>query len=431
MFKLLIFLMTCVVLYADFNKEGELEDLDSAKEYYYNSEYIKSFNILNKLFLSDFDNIEVNYFLAKSAIKLKKFGFANAAFDRILIKDDNNYLIMFEQVKLSYLQGNKKLAISNMGELLKKNISEKLKKEIITFLNFKKEKILYSLESTFLLSLNRTDNAAISPNKKYTLPNFQYLGEQGISKVFDTYHIELVNLRLINKFENNDMFRIRNNFTYFNKTFMNETKENFEFYSYKPAIEVLDENSLFFLGASFDRYHPGHLSNEDYFDAVGFESGYYFSKYTIDINAYRFFNRNKIFKDKNYTRYEARFRAFNLLGFNYSSMFYKDISFKSNRTDIDKISLENRLSYNINLTNYLTLIPSFKYKITNFKDTSIAFNSRRKDSSKEYRLELKHNLNKFGLLQYYISYDDNDSNHAEYDATSRSIGIMYIKNFKW
>lgn len=224
MIKILILLITFNILYADVDKKVISTDLNIAKDYFYKKDYIKSYEIFNQLFLKDFDNIEVNYYLAKSAIKLGKFGFANAAFDRILIKEDNNYFIRFEQAKLSYLQGNKKLAISNIEELIKENISEDLKKEMTAFLNFVKEKKLYSLETTFLLSFNRTDNASNSPDDKYTLPNFQYLGEQGTSKVLDTFHTELINFALINKFKNNDIFRIRNNFTYFNKTFMGTSK---------------------------------------------------------------------------------------------------------------------------------------------------------------------------------------------------------------
>lgn len=423
--------MSLNILYANNDTKNPLINLDIAKELFLNGEYSKSYDILNELFLDNFDNTEINYYLAKSAIKLEKYGFSNAAFDRILIKEDNNYFIVFEQAKLSYLQGNKKLAISNMKELLKEKLSDNLRKEIEEFVGFVEEKKLYALEATLLLSLNRNDNASLSPDNKYTLPNFQYLDEQGTSKVLDTYHIELLNLSLINKFRNNDIFRLRNNFTYFNKTFMNEKKENFEFYSYKPAIEILNEKSLFFIGASFDRYQPGNSTSEDYFDAVGLESAYYFSKYAFDLNSYRFFQRNENNEDKDFTRYQGKFRAFDLMGFDYSSMFYKDIAFKSNRSDIDKISFENVLSYNINLIKNLILMPSFKYKITNYEDESIAFDSKRKDSLKAYKLELKQNLKKYGLLNYYVSYDDNDSNHAEYDSSTKSMGITYIKSFKW
>ena len=429
--KFLILLLSLNILYANSDNKNNLIDLTLAKELFNKGEYSKSYDILNQLFLNDFDNTEINYYLAKSALKLERFGFANAAFDRILIKEDNNYFIMFEQAKLSYLQGNKKLAISNMEELLKEKLSDSLRKEIEKFIDFAKDKKLYSLEATLLISLNRTDNASLSPDDKYTLPNFQYLGEQGSSKVLDTNHIELLNLTLINKFKDNDTFRIRNNFTYFNKTFMNEKKENFEFYSYKPALEIINEDSLAFIGASLDRYKPGHLTSEDYFDALGLESAYYFSKYAFDLNTYRFFQRNEANEDKDFTRYQGRFRAFDLMGFDYSVMYYKDLAFKSNRSDIDKISLENVLAYNINLSKELILTPSFKYKITNYEDESIAFSSKRKDSLKAYKLELKQDLKKYGLLSYYVSYDDNDSNHAEYDSSTKSMGITYIKNFKW
>ena len=138
--KFLILLLSLNILYANSDNKNDLIDLTLAKELFNKGEYSKSYDILNQLFLNDFDNTDINYYLAKSALKLEKFGFANAAFDRILIKEDNNYFIMFEQAKLSYLQGNKKLAISNMEELLKEKLSDSLRKEIEKFIDFAKDK---------------------------------------------------------------------------------------------------------------------------------------------------------------------------------------------------------------------------------------------------------------------------------------------------
>ena len=91
--------------------------------------------------------------------------------------------------------------------------------------------------------------------------------------------------------------------------------------------------------------------------------------------------------------------------------------------------LENKID--INIQNDLSVEPSFKYKLTNYDDESFAFNSRRKDSLKEYKIELKKDLKSFGFLNLYISYEDNDSNHALYDTNTRNIGLTYIKGFKW
>ena len=185
------------------------------------------------------------------------------------------------------------------------------------------------------------------------------------------------------------------------------------------------------MGPSFDRYQPGNTNSQYYFDAVGLEMGYFFDRYAFDSSAYRFFYRDDSFDDKNYTKYQGRFRTFDILGFDYSLKFYKDLAFTSERADIDKISLENILSYDINIQNDLSVEPSFKYKLTNYDDESFAFNSRRKDSLKEYKIELKKDLKSFGFLNLYISYEDNDSNHALYDTNTRNIGLTYIKGFKW
>ena len=432
-FLMILFLAN---LHADYivntTNDLELVNLDPAKDFFYKKDYVNAYTHFNNLFLNNLENPEINYYLAKSAIKLEKYGLANAAFDRILINDPTNHIIRFEQAKLFYIVKNKEMAIYNIKELLEENISDNLRKEINSYLDIiKNNEKSYTLEAVFLLSLNRTDNANNAPNSKYILPDFTYLGEQGDSKVMDTYHTQLVNLTLTNRFENYDFFRIKNSITYFNRTFMNEKTENFELYSYKPSFQIVNKNSLFFMGPSFDRYQPGNTNSQDYFDAVGLEMGYFFDRYAFDSSAYRFFYRDDSFDDKNYTKYQGRFRTFDILGFDYSLKFYKDLAFTSERADIDKISLENILSYDINIQNDLSVEPSFKYKLTNYDDESFAFNSRRKDSLKEYKIELQKDLKTFGLLSLYVSYEDNDSNHAEYDSNTRNIGLTYIKGFKW
>ena len=135
-FLMILFLAN---LHADYivntTNDLELVNLDPAKDFFYKKDYVNAYTHFNNLFLNNLENPEINYYLAKSAIKLEKYGLANAAFDRILINDPTNHIIRFEQAKLFYIVKNKEMAIYNIKELLEENISDNLRKEINSYLD--------------------------------------------------------------------------------------------------------------------------------------------------------------------------------------------------------------------------------------------------------------------------------------------------------
>jgi hypothetical protein len=427
--KSIIFsLSLCVFAFSDNLVLLDKNTLESAKLDFLDAKYKKSYEKLKILFLKNPDDFDVNYHLAKASIEIKNYGMASAAYERILINEPNNLNIKFEQAKLLFLTGNKDASSLLLTNLLSMHLPISLKSSITKYLGFiQKDKRELSLEATFLLSINHSDNVNNAPEEKYILKDFDYLGIQGNDEIQDTSHLEYFDMDLSTKLNTN--ISIINNFTYFIKTYLDEKDENLEFYSYKPAISIKDGSKLYYLSAIFERYQPGYKSSLDYFDSVGFESRFFNKNYRIDLKAQRFFYRDESKKEKNYSRYKVGFRTFNNKGFNFSSSFIKDIAQKSTRTDINKISFSNNLNYIFKVGTNLNIIPSFRYKISNYKDESIAFNTRRKDKLSNFSLELKKYINKSSFISLETSYLNNESNQEEYDYESKSIGLVYVKRF--
>lgn len=404
---------------------------EKAKLYYDKKEYKKSFELFKKLFFTNLENIEINYFLAKSAIRIKNYGMASAAYDRILIIEPEYNLIKFEQAKLLYITGNEKDAEVKLKKLLdEKKLSKKLKKlitEYIDFINDNKKLLDVSLSA--MLGVNFHTNATSSPSDKYTLPNFTYLGEQGEELVNDLNFFHLYNLNISKKFLNNENVLFKNSFTYFDKIYKNEKDENFEYYSYKPSLLINDNTDIYSIGASFERYQPKVDDGSEYYNSFGISSFKYNKDYMIIANAQRYFYDEDDKKDKNYTRYQTKVQFHDIYGFKFSSLFTKDIKFKSTRTDIDKVYIDSILSYNYDINKNFSIDPSFRYKIMNYLNESIAFGSKRKDSLKEYRLDFRNNFDKNFYTTFYISYLDNYSNHDEYRYDNLSLGILFVKRF--
>lgn len=430
MFRILILLITFNILYADNAKMNSL-NLNMAKEHYNNKNFIKAYDVLSKLVLNDYDNTLINYYLAKSAVKLEKFGIASAAYERILIKEPNLLEVMFEQSKLLYLTGNLDASIISLNKLLSKKISKNTRKEIENYLNFVKKKDTFLINTTLLFSLDYADNVNNAPNKEYTLSDFSYLGKQGDKKLSDTSHLEYINIEFINKFKDSKDISLKNNFAYLKKTFLNEKSENFESYLYQPGIFLNENMKKYYLGIILQRYQMGIKPSKNYLDSVGLETKFYDKNHVLELKAQRFFHRNENESDKNYSSYEISYNTFYETGFNIFSRFQKNISFKSNRTDLDKILFDNSLSYLLKLKKNMTIEPFFKYEMTNYEDESFAFNSKRKDRLSVLGIEFRKYIDDSSFISLKSSYLNNKSNQEEYDYKNKNIGFMYLKRFSW
>jgi hypothetical protein len=410
----------------------EKNNLEIAKLDFINGNYTKSYEKLKKLFLNNPSNYELNYHFAKSAVKIKKFGMASAAYERILINEVNNLEIKFEQAKLLYLSGNPEASIISLKRLLEEDLSISLNKSVKDYLDFTRQnKKLFSIDATFLFSLNYNDNVTNAPEEKYILEDFDYLGVQGTDEISDINHLEYINIDISKKLDNYENISFINNFTYFIRTYLDEKDENLEFYSYKPAVTIKDDSKLYYLGAMFERYQPGNEASDDYFDSVGFETRVFNKNYRFDLKAQRFFYRGLGKKEKNYSRYHLGFRTFNRYGFNFSSNITKDISLNSTRTDIDKITSNNNLSYTFKLSDSIDIEPSLRYQMSKYEDISIAFNTKRKDKLGKIGFEVKKYIDKSSFLSLQTSYLNNESNQEEYDYESKTIGLLYVKKFTW
>lgn len=426
--------LICILLLfygLSFSATNETKNYQEALSLYEQQRYQESYDAFKKLFFENLDNEKINYYLAKSAIEIKNYDMALAAFERILINNPKNYRVQFEEAKLIYLLGKEKVALEALYKLQNMQLEPSLVADINAFIEFIKDnQKLLSFNTTLILSLNYLDNANSAPTSQYTLPNFDYLGTQGASERSDFNHYEYINFNILKQLRDHSSVSIKNGFSYYTKTFRDEKEENFELFSYKPGIQVTTNKYRYYVGTLFERYHPGNTS-ENYFDSAGLEVIYFDKNQKIDLIGQRYFYQREDKKDKNYTRYGFSYKYYNLNNFNISASFNKYLAFHSNRTDLNKIAFDTTLSYNYTIDESWKLIPSVTYKMLNYKDESVAFGTRRQDRKNELSLLLQRKLDRSSFINLQTTYEDNYSNHAEYDYKNYSVGLMYLKQFSW
>jgi tetratricopeptide (TPR) repeat protein len=74
-------------------------DYKTGVSLYKNKKYQDSYNLFKKLFIKDFKNKNINFFLGLSAFELGLYDEALSAYERILIQDPNALRIKLEYAK--------------------------------------------------------------------------------------------------------------------------------------------------------------------------------------------------------------------------------------------------------------------------------------------------------------------------------------------
>lgn len=256
------------IIQKDYNHDVEnSNDYITASTMYNVKEYKKSYDKFYKLFLQYNDNLNINYFLALSAMKVGLYDEATAAFERVLIKKPD-----FNQARLIYAKLLYDLKLKNESKkefeiLDKADItpeSKKLVKNYLKEINIKPKKDFYN--SSILVGVGRSSNVNNGLNDtEYRLPGLNDVTVSGENPIADNFHNEMFSFNILNL---RDDYSLRNSFLVFNKNFFNEKDENTTIFSYKPSISFTntDKNLLYTLGLGATRVKKENNQSIDTFN---------------------------------------------------------------------------------------------------------------------------------------------------------------------
>jgi hypothetical protein len=403
----------------------------TAATMYNTKQYQKSYEMFYELFLENNYNININYFLGKSAFNLEKYDEATAAFERVLIQKPDFNQARYDYARILYKLKQNEEAKKEFEKLLESEITTETKEEIkkyLSILNKKNEK--KKVVAKVMLGVSRSSNVNNGLNSsEYRLPGFNDILVQGEKPIADSAHSEMLNINFFNYFEKQPV-RIQNSFLAYNKKFFNEKDQNINVFSYQPSLDYFDANNkhMYSLELSADKIYRG---NDEDFSAYSISPKFS----TKDINTYLkyqkiIYNKN-IDEDKNFEKIQF-FTKLNLFeNMNYYTNIYKNMSINDLRTDIDKYTVGNgiNLFYNITEDNKINLNYQFDY--SKYKYRNVFFNSKRKDESHLIDLSLMHNFDKTSILNISTSYYKNNSNQDAYVYDEKIISLKYLKAFSW
>lgn len=405
----------------------------SASVMYNTKQYNESYKLFHELFLKNNYNLNINYFLAKSAFFIKKYDEATAAFERVLILKPDFNQARYDYARILYKLNQKNEAKSEFTKLLKTKINKKTKSNIKNYLKNikqKKKKKRISGNATVLLGLSRSsnvNNGLISP--EYRLPGLNDILVEGEEPIADSAHFEAISLNFYTYFKTQPI-RTKNSFLVYNKSFLNQKDENITVLSYKPSLSYFDikNKNSYEIELSVDKIIK---KTDDNFYAFSISPKIRNKDYYTYLKYQRIMYSDEENEDKDFEKVQFYVQLNLFKNMNYYLHSYKNSQINDLRIDIDKYTIGNgvNLFYELTLNNKINLNYQFDY--SKYKYENLAFDSKRQDENHSVELSHSYNIDTTSRVSTALSYTKNNSNQDAYLYDEKAIRINYSKSIIW
>lgn len=407
-------------------------------EEYNNKNYKKALELAKAQCDIDCNSEELNIILAKSAEKLKDTKEAIAAYDRVLIVNENNIEARFSIANLYYENGNPELMKDELNYMLNNlDLSQEQKTRINNLLsNLEKTK---EISRPYFLGINvgfGYDSNPLYGNDKYTdfvnkeMENFQNQKSNGSTSIIfsidGSYNLDL---------GNNYSTQFYGNF--YNKKYLKNKSENY------PDLNVLSlginpkytyNNHKFVLNLGYDfvmlrraaflhSINLGFTYENNLNDNYLYSIFYDYSKGIFD---------NSYDKDSNFNHHSLGFN--NVLAYN-NNIYYLNLNYDFEKAKESLSSNSDFKSYGVKIgaiipfaTSY-AFKPSISYTHTNYSKEDISYFSKRKDNEYFVSATIEYMINSNQTISLNLSYDKDDSNHNFYDSINYTTMLNYRYEF--
>lgn len=385
-------------------------------------DYQKSYELFFNLFLKDSYNININYFLALSAVEIKKYDEATAAFERVLNQKPDFHQARYEYAKLLYFLKLNDEAKREFLILSNSNITDDTKKSVSKYLEIlEKDPRYLETNAVIMLGVGRStniNNGLISPEEWYHT-----------KAIADNYHNEMVGINFLNSFKN-PSYGIKNSLMVYNKNYFSEENENITAYSYKPSFYYLDQDNknLYSLVFGFTRIDKRDNENFNIFSITPtFSNNLFTTSFSLQKISYL----HEIDEGKDFNKYEFLLKYNILENLAIYSKMGKNKRLNDERIDLDKniISLGFEYTYLLNENNLIKF--NSEYVNNNYKYENDFFESKREDNNYFTEISYLYRINKENQIILSTSYTKNNSNQDAYVYEEVDGKINYIKLFNW
>ena len=454
--KSFLFLVFCSLLFAegknDTSTKQEVSNVKLSKQEikkvkydkallaFKNKKYDISFDILYELFLEDLENVDINFYLARSAFELKQYDEALIAYERVLFQKPDTIRVRLEIARTYFMQKDYIPSKQLFEDIKKEEHPKAVIDNINIYLGIIETKLSkHSLKGIFLVGGSydsNLNNRALSDD--FYIPALKNINNGIINNSTKDQgafaHQEVLLLNHIYKYKYN--MNIKNDIVLFNKNVINHSNKNILMLSYTPSLEHIYNDKLTLnYGLFIDRLYFGSPLLMDTYGLLP-KFNYKFSKdITID-GTYKYqvkkYNKttdkgkDSVYQQLNLTLNKVITPEIKAIG---SIILEKERKDSGNvpTVDFDSYSLSLGLEYKY--SKKLTLAPKITYKKKSNKDTDNLYLVKQTDKEFNYNLTGTYLLNQGWVSQGIVNYSDVTSNVPSSEYKKYTLGINFIKPF--
>jgi pentatricopeptide repeat protein len=271
-----LFLLSLLIVTFSFGEDVQpnQKQFFQAKKLFSTKQYQKAYDSFYILFENNLQDPNINFYLGRSAFMLQKYELAIAAYERVLLIDEDSIRSELEIARCYFELQNYDEAKKLFNEILNKDIPSNVKNNINVYLTAIEKKVnKHIFNSSLILGLNYDTNIyQRSSDDTFTIPGLiDYTTNQPLEvtntteDASGTAHQEIL---LFNHLYNLDESKnIKNDFVFFSKSFFQYHDKDIMMFQYSPALSVMHNSNL--LADYALLYNKVFLEKKPLFENIG------------------------------------------------------------------------------------------------------------------------------------------------------------------
>ncbi|ABB44206.1 Calcium-binding EF-hand [Sulfurimonas denitrificans DSM 1251] len=408
-------LLLSINLFAD---ESSYKD---AIQSYNAKEFAKAYPVFEELSLKSPANAELNFFLGRSALELKRYDEALTAFDRVLMLNPSHTRTHMELARLYYETGQLELSQGELDLVLKENLPQNIRDVALAFKTRISEQMKrHTFGGAFIVGMGYDSNANNDIGRKeFIIPLFN-MPIEGNEKVSDTNLFATFVLNHSYDFGDRKGWMLESSFVAYTKLYKEYGENDLSLFSLSVAPTWSENSYKLSFPLTYDRIF---LDNDGYLYNLssGIRATYMLSSISFLEGGYTYkrgyYDEDKTQDSNSHTISASYKRAIgeDPILFSLNTSYVQTSEVNSGRTDVEssgwrvggeiakmfKNGVRTSIGYTRNETDYEKFDPLFQAK--------------RSDERHEYEFGLGYSLSNSIMLNATLSYVENNSNQDPFN----------------
>ncbi|WP_409522768.1 tetratricopeptide repeat protein [Nitrincola sp. MINF-07-Sa-05] len=417
------------------------QSFDQAMEAFVAADYALAFERFAALQTRLPDNLSVNFYLARSAIALKRYDEALMSLDRVLIIDPDHVAGRLEMARLYYELHQYSMASTELEHALSLDMPDDIRADAEGFgelLTARQSR--HHLTTTLMVGLGYDSNASndIGGSNSFELPGFGNIGISGRDKIADYGLTQALRLDHTYDFGLRGGWYLENRFLVMNRNNKKESANDLFYLSgqiaptyyadqYKVSFpfhldEILLDYSHYLTSTGPSVRYDYRLSPSLQLSATYLISHLSYATDSRPRNAWS--HKGVIGVQKNLTEQEMLISA---------SLGYEDrrqrssSRYFSDPASLTEWSLSAELSKS--LSDKLRGSVGYSWRQTDYDETNLLFANRRSDRVNRIDMSLIYALDKQSAVSLTLTHADHSSNQRPYSFDKSTAALNYIIRF--